>query len=220
MNLTQVAPECPGSDRPIRAACERRVSVARPDRSTPSYSSYMIRSGRASLVVLSSDTEPATVSEILTIAPTEVARKGAARPSGRVRERHKWSLDVGTLANTEDDQTGSGALRELLIRASGAVGRVQDLPDDCDIHLWWSAGSDSSQGGFVLPVELVNQISALGVDVYVTVYLDEVQDACGLWHRGRSQDDPRSMSASTSTTSAGLPGGALRWCRVLDDGPQ
>lgn len=133
----------------------------------------MIRSGRASLVVLSIDTEPAAISEILTLAPSEMVPKGTVLRSGRVRQQHVWSLDVETLDNTDDDQTGTRALRELLLRASGAFGRVGNLPDDCEIRVWWSADSDSSQGGFVLPVDLVDQISALGVDVYATVYLDE-----------------------------------------------
>lgn len=133
----------------------------------------MIRSGRASLVVLSTDTEPASISEILALTPSEVMQKGAALRSGGVRQQHVWSLDVDSLDNTEDDQTGTRALHELLMRASGAFGRVGNLPSDCEIRVWWWADSDSSQGGFVLPVDLVKQISALGVDVYATVYLDE-----------------------------------------------
>jgi hypothetical protein len=133
----------------------------------------MIRSGRASLVVLSIDTEPATISEILALEPSEVVQKGAALPSGRVREQHVWSLDVESISNTEDDQTGTRALRELLVRVRAAFGRVGNLPNDCETRVWWLADSDSSHGGFVLPVDLVEQISALGVDLYATVYLDE-----------------------------------------------
>jgi hypothetical protein len=33
--------------------------------------------------------------------------------------------------------------------------------------------SDSTQGGFVLPVDLTDKLSELGVDVYATVYLDD-----------------------------------------------
>lgn len=133
----------------------------------------MIRSGRASLVVLSTDTEPATISEILALVPSEVVQRGAILRSGRAREHHVWSLEVESLDNTEKDQTGTRALRELLLRATGAFGRVGNLPNDCEIRVWWSASSDSSQGGFVLPLDLVDQISALGVDVYATVYLDD-----------------------------------------------
>lgn len=133
----------------------------------------MIRSDRASLVVLSIDTEPATISEILALEPSKVVQKGAVLRSGRVRGHHVWSLDVESLNNTEDDQTGIRALRELLVRVRAAFGRVGNLPNDCEMRVWWLADSDSSQGGFVLPIDLVEQISALGVDVYATVYLDD-----------------------------------------------
>ncbi|CAN7346617.1 DUF4279 domain-containing protein [Microbacterium sp. LjRoot45] len=136
----------------------------------------MIRSGRASLVVLSTETDPSTVSEVLALTPTTVELKGTVLRSGRVREHHVWSLDVGTLDN-DDDLTGTRALRELLVRARPAFGRVGALPTDCDVRVWWSADSDSTQGGFVLPIDLVGQISALGADVYATVYLDD--DAAG-----------------------------------------
>lgn len=116
----------------------------------------MIRSGRASLVVLSTVTEPATISEILAVAPSEVGHKGAILRSGRVREHHVWSLDVESLDNSEDDPTGTRPLRELLLRARGAFGRVGNLPSECDARVWWSADSDSSQGGFVLPIDLVD----------------------------------------------------------------
>lgn len=133
----------------------------------------MIQSGLASLVVLSTDTEPATVSEILAIKPSRVVPRGVALRSGRVPTHHTWSLDVDRLTNTTKDQTGTRVLRELLERASGAVGRIDKLPEDCETRILWSAHSDSCQGGFVLPVDLVGQVSALGVAIYGTVYLDE-----------------------------------------------
>jgi len=132
----------------------------------------MIRSGRASLVVLSTGTDPVTISETLALAPTKVEPKGAVLRSGRVREHHVWSLDVETLDN-DGDLTGTRALRELLACARRAFGRIGKLPTDCDARVWWSADSDSTQGGFVLPIDLVDEISALGVDVYATVYLDD-----------------------------------------------
>jgi hypothetical protein len=133
----------------------------------------MIQSGRASFVVLSTDTEPAAISEMLALAPSEVSRKGALLRSGRPREHHVWSLDVESLDNTDEDQSGTRALRALLERCSPAFGRVGNLPDDCVARIWWSADSDSTQGGFVLPADLTEKISTLGVDVYATVYLDE-----------------------------------------------
>uniref|UniRef100_UPI00405358AB DUF4279 domain-containing protein n=1 Tax=Microbacterium sp. LWH7-1.2 TaxID=3135257 RepID=UPI00405358AB len=121
----------------------------------------------------STDTEPAAISETLALSPTRVEHKGTVGRSGRIRANHVWSLDVDSLDNTGDDQTGTRALRALLMRSGPAFGRVTDLPKDCDARIWWSMDSDSTQGGFVLPVDLAGRISALGVDLYATVYLDE-----------------------------------------------
>ncbi|MEV4686086.1 DUF4279 domain-containing protein [Microbacterium sp. LWH3-1.2] len=133
----------------------------------------MIQSGRASLVVVSTDTEPVAISAVLALTPTRVEHKGTVARSGRIRENHVWSLDVDSLDDTGADQTGTRALRALLMRSDPAFGRVTNLPQDCDARIWWSMDSDSTQGGFFLPVDLAEKISALGVDVYATVYLDE-----------------------------------------------
>lgn len=74
----------------------------------------MIQSGRASLVVTSVETDPDAVSALLTLDPSKVDRTGTALRSGRIRAHHVWSLNVGSLDNTDDDQTGTRALRELL----------------------------------------------------------------------------------------------------------
>lgn len=132
----------------------------------------MIQSGMASLVVISVDTEPDRISELLTIDPTDVIAKGTVLRSGRVREHHVWSLETEWIDNTEDDQTGVGALGKLLDLSVPAAGKVASLPPDCEARIWWSAESDSAQGGFVFPAELAMQLGALGVDLYGTVYVE------------------------------------------------
>ena len=139
----------------------------------------MIRSGRASLVVISTDTEPAAISEMLGLTPTRVVHKGTVARSGPVRENHVWSLDVDTLDNTGGDQTGTRALRELLMRSRPAFGRVANLPEDCDARIRWSMDSDSTQGGFVVPADLTDEISDLRVDLYATVYLNDGDEQPG-----------------------------------------
>jgi len=84
----------------------------------------MIQSGRASLVVLSTETDPAAIPGMLALTPTRVEHKG----TGRVRENHVWSLDVDSLDDTGDDQTGTRALRALLMRSGAAFGRVTNMP--------------------------------------------------------------------------------------------
>jgi hypothetical protein len=133
----------------------------------------MIQAGRASLTVVSTETDSALISEILGLVPTRVELRESLRRSGRPLEHNIWTIDVERSSNTDADQTGTRALRELVDRARPAIGRFPLLPTDCDARIWWSADSDSTQGGFVLPAELAVKIAALGVDVYATVYLGE-----------------------------------------------
>lgn len=89
---------------------------------------------------------------------------------GRVRECHVWSLDVEELDNTETDRTGTRALRELLDQCQVAAGRVASLPPDCEARVWWSAYSDSHQGGFVIPADVTQKLASLGVDLFGTTW--------------------------------------------------
>lgn len=132
----------------------------------------MIRSGRASFVVQSTHTAPSAISDILGIEPTETIRKGTRLQSGRVQQFNLWSFDSGLIENTLHDETGTLSLKWLLDKCESANGRVTMLPDDCEARIWWSVYSDSTQGGFVLPASLAGQISALGVNTYVSVYAD------------------------------------------------
>ncbi|GAA1940969.1 hypothetical protein [Agromyces allii] len=133
----------------------------------------MIQSGRASLTVVSRETEPTLISEILGLEPTSMKLRGSASRSGRLLDHNVWTMDIDHSRNTEDDQTGTRALRELVAAARPGVGQFQLPSTDCSARIWWSADSDSTQGGFVLPVELAAGIAELGVDVYATVYLDD-----------------------------------------------
>ena len=82
-------------------------------------------------------------------------------------------MDVERRFNTEADETGTRALSDLVTAARSGIGRFPLLPTDCSPRIWWSADSDSTQGGFVIPAELAANIAALGIDVYATVYLED-----------------------------------------------
>ena len=133
----------------------------------------MIQSGRASLTVVSTETDPALISEILGLVPTRTKLRGSVSRSGRVLDHNVWTIDVGHSLNTEDDKTGTRALSDLIAAARSGIGRFPFLPTDCSARIWWSADSDSTQGRFVIPVELAAGITELGVDVYANVYLDD-----------------------------------------------
>ncbi|SDZ32666.1 DUF4279 domain-containing protein [Herbiconiux ginsengi] len=132
----------------------------------------MIQWGRATFSVNSTATTPERISEILGLIPTTVAHAGSERRLGKPRSHHHWSIDGPRAENTATDQTGKAALAELVSLISPVAENIQNLPADCDVAIWWSADSDSTQGGFVLPAELLRAIAALGVDVYATVYLE------------------------------------------------
>ena len=87
-------------------------------------------------------------------------------------------MDVERRFNTEADETGTRALSDLVTAARSGIGRFPLLPRDCSARIWWSADSDSTQGGFVIPAELAADIAALGIDVFATVYLEEGSASC------------------------------------------
>lgn len=132
----------------------------------------MIQSGRATFSVQSTETDPDQITRLLGVEPTAIVLAGTGRPSGRAHQVNQWKIDTPWLGNTNADQTGTSALRELMTLLRPAAGKVHELPADCDTRIWWSADSDSTQGGFVLPADLSRTIGKLGVDVYATVYLD------------------------------------------------
>ncbi|WP_127794362.1 DUF4279 domain-containing protein [Agromyces sp. LHK192] len=134
----------------------------------------MIQSGRASFIVSSSETDPAAISSFLELDPTSITNAGTARRSGRVAGHHTWIVDTGDIDNTSDDQTGTHAVRTLLQLIRPALGKIASLPPDCASRIQWSTYSDSVQGGFVMPAELARAIGEFGVDVYGTVYLEDV----------------------------------------------
>jgi hypothetical protein len=137
------------------------------------YARVMIQSGRASLTVVSTETDPALISEILGIVPTRVKRRGSLRRSGRPLEHNVWTIEVERSSNTDADETGTRPLSDLVASVRPAIGKLSLLPTDCEARIWWSADSDSTQGGFVIPAALAANIAALAVDVHATVYLEE-----------------------------------------------
>lgn len=133
----------------------------------------MIRSGLASLVVLSTETPPAAITQTLGVAPTNVVPQGAVLRSGQTQEFHVWSVDSGRIVDAPNDRTGTAALRWLLECCRAASGKVADLPADCEARIWWSSGSDSPNDDLVLPRELAPEVAALGVDIHTATSLDE-----------------------------------------------
>ena len=87
------------------------------------YARVMIQSGRASLTVVSTETDPAHISEILGLVPTRMMLRGSVSSSGRQLDHNVWTMDVEHRFNTEDDKTGTRALSDLVTAASSGIGR-------------------------------------------------------------------------------------------------
>lgn len=138
----------------------------------------MITSGNAFFKVSSTVTTPERITDLLGVAPTSVEHTGDVRRMGSVAREHRWTLEADERPNPDDDESGSAALTELLDRLQVA-GPLRDvLPEDCSAGIQWWASSDSSQGGFVLPAQLLARLGTLGVGVWGTVYFhDEDDDA-------------------------------------------
>jgi len=130
-----------------------------------------------------------TVSEIsamLGIEPTHWGDKGDLTPAGRSgrdvapeRLRYQqtyWSHTVDDEAAGDEDATGFSALRVLIAKLEPNASLVSRLRDSGDTRIWWSGGSDSVQGGFVLQADLISSLAALECDVYGTAYLAEEID--------------------------------------------
>ncbi len=106
--------------------------------------------------------------------PTLAAKAGRdASRSRLVEPRARWSYHADGSAADPSDETGFRTLRVLIDVLSSRTRELAALRATCETVIGWSGDSDSSQGGFVLPSAMMNDLAALGCDLYGTTYLDE-----------------------------------------------
>ncbi|MEV8239165.1 DUF4279 domain-containing protein [Microbacterium testaceum] len=143
----------------------------------------MIRGNRASLSIHSDTKTVAEISEMLGLAPDAWGDKGDLTPAGRARRNHAperlthqrtyWSLTERDHEPGPGNQTGFSALRALVARLEPNAQALMELRRGGETTLWWSGDSDSTQGGFVLEVDLIRCLSTLGCDLFGTAFLAE-----------------------------------------------
>lgn len=143
----------------------------------------MIIHDRATLAVSSDETTAASMTEVLRLKPTSSHEKGDSTPAARagrvvsgdrlVESSALWAYDADESAADISDETGFRTLRVLIDALSSRVDELALLRATCDTTIWWSGDSNSTQGGFVLPVDMIRQLSLLGCDVYGTTFLDD-----------------------------------------------
>jgi hypothetical protein len=139
----------------------------------------VIRANRASLSIHNDVLNVAEITAQLRSEPTdagdigEVTRAGRAgrdlRPELRTRHRTFWSI-TETDDGENDDRTGAAALRILVDRLKPHADALAKMRQNGETVIWWSGGSDSAQGGFVLDADLIAGLAVLGCAVYGTAY--------------------------------------------------
>lgn len=143
----------------------------------------MIRSNRARFTVHSDVRTVAEITGLLGMEPTEAADVGDPKRAGRAaralkpqyltHQRTFWSFDADQVSDDSEDETGFSALAALVAVLVPRADALAGLRADSETTLWWSGDSDSSQGGFVLTSELIEQLAILGCEVYGTTYFDD-----------------------------------------------
>ncbi len=143
----------------------------------------MIVSSRSTLQISSDSLTVAEMTSVLGIAPHHSHEKGDATRSalaGRKLEAEYmtypsalWSFEADESAVDPDDHTGFGSLRVLVEAFSGRLGALNSLKQSCKLAISWAGESDSSQGGFVIPADLLADLAAMGCDLYGTAYIDD-----------------------------------------------
>jgi hypothetical protein len=146
----------------------------------------MIVDSRSSLSLYSELRTAAEITVVLSLEPDDSEEMGeptrAARagrnlsPKYMIDQRAHWSLDADPSAVDPDDKTGFGSLRVLVAAIRNSAPALESLRPDCETIIWWSGYSDSVQGGFVKPADLIANLALLGCDLYGTAYFDEDDD--------------------------------------------
>lgn len=146
----------------------------------------MIRGNRSTLAVYSELRTAAEMTAALGLEPhesNEVGEPTRAALSGRelkpeamAYQQAHWSFTADDSLVDPEDETGFSSLRVLIDVFRDRASAIASLRSDCDTVIWWSGHSDSSQGGFVIPNDLLTDLALLGCDLYGTAYLIDDED--------------------------------------------
>jgi heme-degrading monooxygenase HmoA len=101
--------------------------------------------------------------------------KGKPRPDahGTLVQRRYDSAVWSWHAETSDDTTvGPSSLEQIVSTFASRADALATLRESCTILVDYRGHSDSTQGGFVFPAEVVAGLAALGCDVFGSVYTD------------------------------------------------
>ncbi|MDR6867946.1 hypothetical protein J2Y69_002554 [Microbacterium resistens] len=135
--------------------------------------------GMATLSIYSDHLTAAQITDVLGIPPTRTHERGdptyAARSGRPHLAKHltypqaQWHLN----SPVAEGFGAFGSLRALLDSVKPQATRIRDLRPSCETIIWWHGSSDSSQGGFAMPANVISDLAAIGCDLYGTTYLAE-----------------------------------------------
>jgi hypothetical protein len=124
----------------------------------------VIIQSRATLSVYSELLSVAEITRLLDTEPHESVERGAST-------RAKWSYRANPASIDRSDGSGFAAVQVIADAFRDHAMALRDLRESCEIILWWSGDSDSSQGGFVIPSALLVDLADMGCDLYGTAFL-------------------------------------------------
>jgi hypothetical protein len=150
--------------------------------------------GSASLQISSTTRTAASVAEALGIHATHMAEKGDARLSlegNAIRgarplyEYAVWSVTVDGDEASDDGSAGFTSLRLLVAQFAGKAQILSQLRESGEYKMYvsWYGTSGSSQGGFVLPLDLLAALVELGCDLFGNVYSYDPETEVSAPHR-------------------------------------
>jgi hypothetical protein len=143
----------------------------------------VIVGNRSTLSIYSEVRTSAEITSMLGLEPTTSADLGEPtraalagrrlKPQYMTHQRAHWSFESDDSLMESDDGTGFGSLRVLVGHFRERSDALMSLRSDCETIIWWAGDSDSAQGGFVIPADLLADLALLGCDLYGTAYLDD-----------------------------------------------
>lgn len=141
----------------------------------------MIINDRAGLSIYSEELTAAEITSILGMEPTKSSNRGDPDPYSHpaIQPRSHWSFPADASSADESDETGFRTLRVLIDAFRERAAELALLREDCETIIWWSGDSDSTQGGFVIPADLLADLAALECDLYGTTFLGDDDDEEG-----------------------------------------
>jgi hypothetical protein len=147
--------------------------------------------GRSSLRISTVTPTAADVSAALELTPTFAVEKGDPRPERAARSMGPtynmgiWTLDVdaddAAQFAADDDTAGFASLILLCEQLRGKHEVLGTLRDQgCDMYISWYGTSGSSQGGYVMPIELIRELASLGCNLFGNLYSPDDVESSGV----------------------------------------